>query len=103
VRVGYNRRDDSAGCPSWNTDECRAGSDRSDAEEACAQAGVAEGEGSDGRDVPCAEEDGAGAEAAYGVRERAVPEYRRVLEPEGRDLHDAGEPLHAAMRILRGA
>ena len=49
------------------------------------------------------EEDGAGAEAAYGVRERAVPEHRRVLEPEGRDVHDVGESLHAAVRVLRGA
>ena len=68
-----------------------------DAAEACAEAGVAEGEGANGRDVPCAEEDGPGTEAAYGLRERAVPEHRRMLEPEGCNLHDAGEPLHAAV------
>ena len=72
-------------------------------QETCAEAGVVEGEGSDGGDVPQSEEDGAGAEPAYGVRERAVPEYRRVLEPEVGDVHDAGEPVHAAVWVLRGA
>ena len=45
---------------------------------------------------------GARAEPAYRVRERAVPQYRRVLEPEVGDIHDAGKSVHAAVRILRG-
>ena len=32
-----------------------------------------------------------------------MPEHRRVLEPQDRDLHDAGQSVHAALRLLRRA
>ena len=41
--------------------------------------------------------------AAHGVRKRGLSQRRRVLESAHRHLHDAGQRLHAALRILRGA
>ena len=32
-----------------------------------------------------------------------LPQPGRVLEPEVGHLHDAGQPMHAALRLLRGA
>ena len=43
------------------------------------------------------------AEPAYRLRVRALPQYRRVLEPQDRHLHDARQPVHAPLRILRRA
>ena len=40
---------------------------------------------------------------AYRLRECGLPECGRVLEPADRDLHDFGERLYAALRVLRGA
>src|SRR5579871_2587260 len=64
--------------------------------EVAARAGAGRRElpGIEGSDRPVA--------AAYGMRERAVPERGRVLEPAHRDVHDPGERLHTAVRVLRG-
>jgi len=32
-----------------------------------------------------------------------MPQHRRVLASQDRDFHDAGQPLHAALRVLRCA
>ena len=39
--------------------------------------------------------------AAYRVRGGRLPEYRRVLGEEARDLHDHGRHLHARLRVLQ--
>ncbi len=39
--------------------------------------------------------------AAYGVRGGRLPQYRRVLGKEARDLHDHGRHLHARLRLLQ--
>jgi len=40
---------------------------------------------------------------AYGMRVCPLPEYRRVLEPAHRDLHDAGQYLYPPLWFLRCA
>ena len=37
----------------------------------------------------------------HGVRGRALPEHRRVLEPRHRDVHDSRRRVHARLRVLR--
>ncbi len=92
----YNLCDDAADCRSTRPD-------RSCAAAPSAQAGVAEGTCARRRDLPQPEEAGARAEVAYGVRERQLPQPGRVLEPKISHLHDAGQPMHSALRLLRGA
>ena len=43
------------------------------------------------------------AQPAYRLRVGPLPEYRRVLEPAHRDLHDAGQYLYPPLRFLRCA
>ena len=38
---------------------------------------------------------------AYGLRGGRLPQYRRVLGEEARDLHDHGRHLHARLRLLQ--
>src|SRR5580698_8411387 len=66
------------------------GADRYGAARPRAEACVVEGEGAGRRELSRAEEAGALAQPAYGVRECAVPEYRRVLGAQDSHLHDAG-------------
>ena len=47
------------------------------------------------------QETGRGARAAHRVRERVVPEHRRVLEPAVADDHDPRRRLHAIVPVLR--
>ena len=44
-----------------------------------------------------------GLEPAHGVRERALPQHRRMLGTSHGNVHDSGRPLHAPLRLLRGA
>ena len=43
------------------------------------------------------------AAPAHGVRKRGLPQRRRVLESSHRDVHDAGQRVHAPLRLLRRA
>ena len=68
-----------------------------------AQAGVAQGPRARGRKLPRPQAAGPLARPAHRVRKRPLPQHRRVLAPQDRDLHDAGQPVHAPLRILRRA
>ena len=41
--------------------------------------------------------------AQYRLRERPLPQYRRVLAPQNRHIHDARQSLHPPLRLLRRA
>ena len=73
------------------------------AEGSCAEAGVAKGARTDGRELPRAEAAGAVTGAAHGVRERALPEYWRMLAAQDGYLHDAGQSVHTALGFLPNA
>ena len=45
--------------------------------------------------------DGEGAEAPHRLRERELPEHRRVLDPPRADDHDPRRHLHALVPVLR--
>ena len=44
---------------------------------------------------------GARAQARHRLRGGALPQYRRVLGEEARDVHDHGRDLHARLRLLQ--
>lgn len=77
--------------------------DRVIASGAGSQAGVASRQGPGWRQLSQSQEAGAWIGTAYRLRVSAVPEHRRVLEPQDCDVHAARRHLHAAVRILRGA
>ena len=56
---------------------------------------------SGGRKLPQPEEARSRTRPPHRLRVGAVPEHRRMLEPQHRDLHAAGRHLHPPMRILR--
>src|SRR5437867_1198192 len=43
------------------------------------------------------------SEAPHGLRERRLPQRRRMLEPPHRDVHDPRQRLYAPLRLLRRA
>ena len=59
--------------------------------------------GAGGRKLSRSEGPDRAAAAAHGLRKRGLSQCWRVLESAHRYLHDAGECVHAALRILRGA
>ena len=56
-----------------------------------------------GRELPRPQAARPGARSAHRMRERALPEHRRMLAPQDCDVHDARQPVHAALRILCGS
>src|SRR5438876_430155 len=62
---------------------------------------LAEGPGAWRPELRRLEAAGRRAAAAHRVRERALSEYRGLLEPPHGDLHDPGRHLHARLRLLR--
>ncbi len=65
------------------------------------EAGLDPGEGA-GVEGLCRDPgDRAGERPAYRLRRGGLPQYRRVLGEEARDLHDHGGHLHARLRLLQ--
>ena len=68
-----------------------------------AQAGLDQGARAGFGGLSGDEGDRAPRRTGHGLRGGGLPEYRRVLVEEARDLHDHGRHLHAGLRLLQCA
>ncbi len=66
------------------------------------EAGMAESSRARIGELPPAQGHHEGPAAEHRVRQRALPEYRRMLAPWHRHLHDSRRGLHPCLRLLRG-
>ena len=68
----------------------------------CPQAFLAQGQGARRAQLRAHQGPDAGARPPHGLRRGPLPQHRRMLGAQGRDLHDPGRRLHPELRLLRG-